>query len=347
MYAPDLRRSGRREILCWRIGDPQDKAIRLTFDSSTDVSPSLFIPGRGGDPVAVPLAVNPIKQLKLQRLAKYKSAVAKATSYSPIIRELTDNKDPEASRIIRTLEEFGRSRFQLARREKDIFKAQSIYIALSRKFDGHPIGKQAAAVLKLDRFKRELKAAPDLVKLRELTARLRAGKGVKSRYDDKKFFARNRAVLVQMVQLTVGLQKNHPETQAQREALGIARKYALPNKTADAGNQRLVIDATIVATSKVPTIKQIAPYKAALTYIRYKLDKVVGGDYDKGHIVVVHWVIQNRKHTAVAAWKPGMRQRLTVDLFDAHADLQKITKTQDADDFELVPYWALKVESQK
>jgi len=36
--------NGGREIWAWKIGEPQDTAVRLTFDTGEDQSPSLFIP---------------------------------------------------------------------------------------------------------------------------------------------------------------------------------------------------------------------------------------------------------------------------------------------------------------
>jgi len=94
----------------------------------------------------------------------------------------------------------------------------------------------------------------------------------------------------------------------------------------------------------VPTAQQIAPYRNVITYIIYRVNKVLGGQYEDERLVVVHWGLKNAKHTPAASWKPGMKQRLTLDLFDAHKELQEITAAQDADEPELVPYWALEAE---
>jgi hypothetical protein len=46
--------SGNREIYCWEIGQPDSSAVRLTFDSGIDQSPSLHVPGGAVPPPAAP-----------------------------------------------------------------------------------------------------------------------------------------------------------------------------------------------------------------------------------------------------------------------------------------------------
>ena len=107
------------------------------------------------------------------------------------------------------------------------------------------------------------------------------------------------------------------------------------------------MEVTILKASAVPTAQRIAPYTSCVTYVACRVDKVLSGTYDERSIVVVHWGMKDKKHTPAATWQAGQRQRLLLDPFDSHRDLAKITKAADADVMELVPYWALAVESLK
>ena len=70
----------------------------------------------------------------------------------------------------------------------------------------------------------------------------------------------------------------------------------------------------------------------------------IAGRYDGGHIIVVHWGMRDRRPAPAASWRPGLRRRLTLDLFDAHPELIIVAAAQEADDPALVPYWALGAE---
>lgn len=142
-------------------------------------------------------------------------------------------------------------------------------------------------------------------------------------------------------------ERDYAGTHACRRARAIGKEYGLPKRAIAPANERLVVTASIEAVSKVPTAQQIAPYRDAVTYIVYKAGTVIDGKYEDERIVVVHWGMKNAKHTAAASWKPGRKQKLTLDLFDAHKELQGITAAQDADEPELIPYWALKVEGHR
>ena len=54
--------------------------------------------------------------------------------------------------------------------------------------------------------------------------------------------------------------------------------------------------------------------------------------------------MRDTRRTMAAFWRAGMKQKLIVDLFDAHKELEKTTKADDADDIDLTPFWALKTK---
>lgn len=293
------------------------------------------------------VAAGPIDHLKLGRLAAYKQKFAQASCYSPIIAELDKDTDLESSLIIAEIETAGAMMLAKAMGSDDALESKALYTELAARFGGHPIGMQAAAVLKSATFKQELDAAEAFGELTELSKRLYAVKGAQPKFTDKAFLARNRAVLAQMIQLIAVIRQKHPECKAKSKAIAVGQNYALPDAASLAGNERLTVLATIEAVSKVPTAQQIAPYRDAIAYLLYRVDKVLEGKYGDQRIVVVHWGMKNAKHTPAASWKPGEKQRLLLDLFDAHKELQEITAAQDADEPELAPYWALEIESHK
>ena len=67
------------------------------------------------------------------------------------------------------------------------------------------------------------------------------------------------------------------------------------------------------------------------------------GEYGKREIVVAHYVIRDRKDTDEAKRQPRPKQLLTVDRLDTHPKLMELPAAGEANDLEMVPYWAVKV----
>jgi hypothetical protein len=187
--------------------------------------------------------------------------------------------------------------------------------------------------------------AVELQNLHELVAQLRPVQGVRERFDEPAYFERNQPTLVQLVRLAARLRQQYPASALSREAAAVVERYGLPQETSEAGNEQLTVVAVIEQTSRVPSAAQIAPYRDALTYIRYRVERVVAGGYSGDHLLVVHWGMRDAKPTLAAEWQAGLRQRLIVDLFGAHPELWRVTAAQDADELTLTPYWALSAET--
>ncbi len=199
---------------------------------------------------------------------------------------------------------------------------------------GQPaVGSEAGATL-----------AVELDGLHELLAQLRPAEGVPARFGEPAYFERNRSTLVQLVQLVARLREQYPGSAVAGEAAAVAARYGLPEETAEEGNQQITVVAVIERSSRVPSAAQIAPYREALTYVRYRVERVISGDYAGDRLLVVHWGMRDARPVPAAQWQAGLRQRLTVDLFGAHPELQRVTAADDADDLTLTPYWALSVE---
>ena len=239
-----------------------------------------------------------------------------------------------------------RKKLQAAREAADALEARALYREVASTFAGTAPGARAQKTLTSADFQREVAAARILHTLLQREGQLAPVKNAAASYGNAAYYERNRAVLNQMVKLVTRLRTDFQNTEALRGAEEIAGRYQLPVQQADSENETLCIVGTVEAVSNVPSPEQIAPYKEAVTYILYRVDQVLSGHYDRDKIVVVHWGMRNRKLTAAAGWAPGLKQRLTLDLFDAHEKLAEITAAQNAYlDFELVPFWALQVET--
>jgi hypothetical protein len=305
--------------------------------------PQLWLPSAAKGAIR---EAGPLAGLKLKRLRSVKTRLATAADYTPIINELSKDKSGEARMIVAALESHGRRLTAKALRSDDPTQAQSRYREIATKFSGHPLGKRAAEVMNSATFKREVRAWAVYLRLAELAGKLAPVKAVKARFAVRKFFEPNRPVLVQMVQLAGELTGAYAGTAAASRARPIIGKYALPSSTRQKGNRTLELIATIDETSIVPAYRQgHNTYTECLTQIIYRVDKVLRGEYKGKKILIVHWGMLKKKRTPAAKWKPGAKQRLLVDLFAAHKDLEKLDAATDANDFDLMPYrWSLDVK---
>jgi hypothetical protein len=326
----------------------KETVVLKAYDGSWSV-PHLWLPSAAPQ-AAVALATatrDPVDHLRLSALEVYKARLAKASDYSPIIAELQKLRDPEAAKILTALAEAGTKMLAEAQGNANALESQAIYRELSAKFRTQPLGLKAAAILKSPDFNRQVAATKKLEELNELAKKLVTPAGAKPTLRDPAFRERNRVVLGQMIPIVNELGRRYGDTAAATAAREMAATLDLPQRSDPGKSARVVVEVTILKASAVPTAQRIAPYTSCVTYVACRVDKVLSGTYDERSIVVVHWGMKDKKHTPAAAWQAGQRQRLLLDPFDSHRDLAKITKAADADVMELVPYWALAVESLK
>ena len=95
-------------------------------------------------------------------------------------------------------------------------------------------------------------------------------------------------------------------------AADLAQRKALP---------RIEVEATLIAKSKVPDPKQMAPYRHALIVNEYSVEKVLKGKYEQKTIRVAQWGMRDLKPTPLAALKPGTSVKLVLETFADHDEL--------------------------
>jgi len=370
LYAPHthfgIRDKYDREL--WRIGGVGDNWDRPRWSNSPDLctvsysvnkiiristkeyasipnnnltAQELWVPSG----VETPARPSPIENLTLDQLAEYKRKLAEAEDYSPIITELRAMNSTEAQAIVAELEKQAGTQLAAAKAQDDASVAIGDLNYLAARYAGHPAGRQAREILQSPTFQGEYKAARNYRLMQRIEYELPDVKGARRSYNDPAFFERNKGSLCEMANLLVKMRKDHPNTKALARAEAIARKYELPGSVTLAKEQ-LTVRATITKVSHVPTFTEIAPYKDALTYVRMSVDKIDTGTYPGRDILVVDFVIKDKKITPVAEWKPGQKKRLELERLDMHPEIENVYSSQDENDPELVPYLAVKIGDQ-
>ena len=85
---------------------------------------------------------------------------------------------------------------------------------------------------------------------------------------------------------------------------------------------RLVVRGRLRASSAVPTLREISPYRQALAVYEYEVGTVVEGEYAPGRLRVAHWVILDEETLPIATAVAGEAARLVVEPFAANPQLE-------------------------
>ncbi len=94
-----------------------------------------------------------------------------------------------------------------------------------------------------------------------------------------------------------------------------ARRAAVP---------QLAVDAELISLSKIPTLKEILPYREALMVGEYRVTKVVDGKLEAATVRVVHWALLDGAARTPTTRKPGWSGRLNLEAFEANPQLKSL-----------------------
>jgi hypothetical protein len=316
-------------------------------------APHLWLPSAAGVAAAeraktenAPPRSSPIDHLELHNLEHYKRIVAAADCYTPIISDLLAmTGEPEALKIVDALEAHGNEEIEKTRKLDDAVEAIARYRKLAAQFRGHTVGDFATQLMNDPAFRKEVVAAELAQELFDLEKRLRRPPNGESHCDDREFVLRNRATIAMMSGVANSVLANFAESKAGKRAEEIVRKYRLPETIREPANVLLVADATLEKVSAMPSPDKIAPEREAVLYMLYRVDKVISGQYAEAVLSVATWGMRGGQPTPAAYWQPGLKQRLTLDLFDFHRELHRKPAADDAVNPDLVPYWINRIES--
>tara|TARA_B100001123_G_scaffold208624_1_gene236135 strand:+ start:71 stop:412 length:342 start_codon:yes stop_codon:yes gene_type:complete len=102
--------------------------------------------------------------------------------------------------------------------------------------------------------------------------------------------------------------------------------------------RRAVVQARCVETSPVPTPSQIAPYRRALVYHHYRIDRVEKGRMAHRDILVGHWAILDGKVQPGRRPTIGRPIRLAIEPLEDHAQLDSERQVMEVERIELPQY---------
>jgi alginate O-acetyltransferase complex protein AlgJ len=107
-----------------------------------------------------------------------------------------------------------------------------------------------------------------------------------------------------------------------------------------AGTGRVVLEAKVTDTTRIPTLASIAPYQQALVAYAYEVVAVHEGEHPGPRIQVLHWGIRNGRPVPLPS-NVGQTVRLTLESFESHHELQGERVVKEMVDFGLPIFYAL------
>jgi hypothetical protein len=75
----------------------------------------------------------------------------------------------------------------------------------------------------------------------------------------------------------------------------------------------LSVGASLLACSRVPSLREISPYEAALFVCEWKVEEVLEGEPPAAPLRVAHWVLRDAERLPIASAAPGFRTQLDVE----------------------------------
>jgi hypothetical protein len=72
------------------------------------------------------------------------------------------------------------------------------------------------------------------------------------------------------------------------------------------------VRATLAACSRVPSLREISPYRAALVVCEWEVAGVLAGRPPGNRLRIAHWALQDGARRPVASLAPGAAARLRV-----------------------------------
>ncbi len=106
--------------------------------------------------------------------------------------------------------------------------------------------------------------------------------------------------------------------------------------------EALELDARLLSSSEVPTLKQIEPYRQALIVNEYEVKRVIRGQYATPKIRVAHWAMLDETTQPIARLAVGQDVKLLVEpLVDQPQLADQYTSNTLEDDFDLPLYYCV------
>jgi hypothetical protein len=122
------------------------------------------------------------------------------------------------------------------------------------------------------------------------------------------------------------------------EEIAASSAHQLQANPAAAAVRRVTLSATLVETSRVPSLESIQPYTSALISCVYEVKKVTAGEFSGPRILVKHWGLLNRQPTTIFPRHVGQTYDLVVEQESDHPELRGERVLDDTTAFDLIPW---------
>jgi len=83
-----------------------------------------------------------------------------------------------------------------------------------------------------------------------------------------------------------------------------------------------------------------------VTFIKYRVKSVEGGEYSGDELLAVHWGMKDGKLKPAARFAVGQTQRLTIEPFADRAELARVMQADDTNDYSSTPYWVTSISGE-
>jgi hypothetical protein len=103
----------------------------------------------------------------------------------------------------------------------------------------------------------------------------------------------------------------------------------------------VIVEARLLKTPTVPSPESIRPYRHALVVHHYAVNRVVEGEFPDKEVIVAHWAIRDGKTLPDARRQAGATERLILERFDAHPELEGERLISASDVPKLVLYYSV------
>ncbi len=335
-----LKRGSQRLIVLIRIST-QRMVVLQPLDGEW-YTPQLWVPS--GD-AAAKEPYSPIRYLALKDLAAFKHKIAAADSYEPILRELAAIDHPEARLIEEALDTWGRQMLTDAANRPPYDAVVMCREVIARFGSEHALGRAAKRELRQPRRRSQDRLNNQMQALLEAAGSIPPPDGEADPFGENAYSRRYRMVLDTIRKLSVRIQQASPDDEMAARASMVGERFGIVDEHCDVFMPGpVIVEATVQQVSRMPTVREIAPYRSAVLYVRYGVDRLVDGEYQPESIIVAHWAIRDGQPTDADKIKPGQKVLLTCSPLEGHDELRGIPRSQDADDPALDPFMVESVE---
>lgn len=183
-----------------------------------------------------------------------------------------------------------------------------------------------------------------LADLEKIVAAFENPAGAEANCDDPAFAAANDSGIHAFLAGFAALQDQYPNSRAMLDARSLALRYAVPVPPVQVASEKVLakIRATVVRTSPVPKVKDIAPYTEALVCAEYEVNKVLSGEMSGDSLFAYKVAMSDGKILPAGKFKKGDTVTLDLGTWEDQHHYHSHPLSDDISDLDVEPYFVLR-----